>query len=386
MITLLSKLLIKQAPDTPEGRQAYGTLCGGVGIALNLLLFAGKYLAGVLSHSVAITADAFNNISDAASSIITLTGFRLAGKKPDPEHPFGHGRIEYISGVAVSVVIIAVGLSLAKESVQKIIAPAAVEASWLAIVILAASIFVKGYMYIYNRAIAKKIHSQAMMATARDSINDVVTTAVVFVSLLVARFAQINIDGYCGAAVSLFILYSGIKSVNETIAPLLGGPPDKELVDRIEKMVMAHEPVMGMHDLVIHDYGPGRMMISLHAEVDGSGDIFALHDEIDCIEKELNEKLRCHSVIHMDPVVTDDEKVTAMQQRVAQEMKAICPDVTIHDFRMVEGPSHTNVIFDIVVPHELKLSDEEIRQKINHIMQQKFDRTFPVVEIDRPYV
>ncbi|MCI8332125.1 MAG: cation transporter [Clostridiales bacterium] len=386
MITLLSKFFIKQKPDTPEGRRSYGTLCGLVGIFLNLILFAGKYIAGMLSHSVAITADAFNNISDAGSSAITLIGFRLAGKKPDTEHPFGHGRIEYISGVGVSVIIIAVGLSLAKESIQKIISPEAIEASYLAMAILVVSILIKGYMFLYNHAIAKKIVSQAMNATARDSINDAVATTVVLISMLIARFSGYNIDGYCGIAVSLFILYSGIQSVKETVAPLLGGPPDKELVENIEKIVLSHHTVKGMHDLVIHDYGPGRLMVSLHAEVDGSGNIFALHDEIDCIEKELNEQFHCHSVIHMDPVVTDDDKITSMRKRVAKEMKAISPDVSIHDFRMVEGPSHTNVIFDIVVPHEIKLSEEEIRQKINLIMREKFENTFPIVEVDRPYL
>lgn len=386
MITLLAKLFIKCPEGSPRARSALGTLCGVVGVVLNVLLFAAKYLIGALSGSVAIAADAVNNLSDAGSSLITLAGFRIAGKKPDSEHPFGHGRAEYLAGAAVSVLIVLVGAGLAKDSVLKIITPEPVNTGAAAVAVLAASIAVKGYMFFYNMRIGKRIDSSAMQAAAKDSISDVLSTGVVLFCTVISAAGGPALDAWCGLAVSAFILFTGVRSVKETVAPLLGTPPSAEFVAKIEEMVLAHTDVVGIHDLVVHDYGPGRLMISLHAEVDGGGDIFALHDEIDCIERELNDRLCAQTVIHLDPIVTDDETVNAMRRRVAEEMKAIGEGVTIHDFRMVMGPTHTNLIFDILVPHSLGLSDGEVRAAANAIVEERFENMYAVIEIDRPYV
>ena len=308
MISLLARLFIKPDParEEPETRRAYGVLCGIVGICLNVLLFAGKFLAGTLSGSIAITADAFNNLSDAGSSFVTLVGFQLAGQKPDSEHPFGHGRMEYVSGLAVSVLILLMGLELGKTSIEKILHPEPVDSSPLIFAILCASILVKLYMFLYNRRLGKKLASPAMEATAMDSLSDSVATAAVLIATLVGRFTGLEIDGWCGVLVAAFILWSGINAVRDTLDPLLGTPPTHEFVQRIRDLVMAHSTILGIHDLIVHDYGPGRVMISLHAEVPANEDVLALHDEIDNVEKELREKLGCDAVIHMDPVVTDD--------------------------------------------------------------------------------
>ena len=315
MITLLSKIFIKNHDDVtnPAVRKAYGMLCSLTGIFLNVLLFAGKYIAGTLAGSIAVTADAFNNLSDAGSSVITLLGFRMASKKPDPDHPFGHGRIEYLSGLAVSLIIIVVGVQLGLESIDKIRSPEEIDASLLPMLILVASICVKGYMFFYNRAVGRKINSPGMSATATDSLSDCIATLVVLISMLVARFTGVNIDGWSGAVVAVFIIYSGFSAARDTLSPLLGSAPDPELVKRIVDIVMAHPEVLNVHDLVVHDYGPGRLMVSLHAEVPGDGDIYELHDAIDTAEYELQRELGCSAVIHMDPVSTDDSKTGRMR-------------------------------------------------------------------------
>ena len=289
LITLLSRLFIKDRENTSDAgvRRAYGMLCSLVGIGLNVLLFLGKYLAGRLSGSIAMTADAFNNLSDAGSSVITLLGFRMAAKKPDPGHPFGHGRIEYLSGVAVSLIIIVVGVQLGLESIDKIRSPEPVDAGLLPMLVLVASICVKGYMFAYNRGIGRKLNSPGMSATAMDSLSDCIATGVVLASMLLARFTDVNADGWGGAAVACFIIFSGFKAARETLSPLLGNPPDPQLVRGIMDIVTAHPEVMKVHDLIVHDYGPGRLMVSLHAEVPGDGDIYALHDAIDTAEYEL---------------------------------------------------------------------------------------------------
>ena len=277
MISFLSRLLIqnREQVNDPEVRRRYGILCGAVGICLNILLFAGKFIAGTLAASIAITADAINNLSDAGSSLITLIGFKLAGHAPDPDHPFGHGRIEYISGLVVSFLIILMGVELLKSSVDKILHPAPVEGGVLVVVILAVSIAVKIYMYLYNRSIGRRIDSAAMKATAADSLSDTAATAVVLAATLIGQCTGVMIDGWCGILVAAFILYSGINAAKDTISPLLGQPPEEAFVKQIEQIVMSHEEVQGMHDLIVHDYGPGRVMISLHAEVPAPGDILA---------------------------------------------------------------------------------------------------------------
>lgn len=385
MITVLSNIFIK-GKEGPALRKAYGTLCSVVGILLNIFLFAGKYFAGVVSGSVAIMADAFNNLSDAGSSFITLVGFLFAGKKPDPGHPFGHGRFEYISGFVVSMAILLMGFELFRTSIDKIIHPEAVDTSLLAMVILIVSIIVKVYMAFYNHRIGKKIDSAAMTATATDSLSDSISTAVVLIAMLVMRFAHINVDGVCGLFVAAFILYAGFSAARETLDPLLGSAPDKEFVERIEQIVMSHDEVKGIHDLIVHDYGPGRLIISLHAEVPGNHDIFELHDTIDCIERELNEKLTCEAVIHMDPIETDNEEVDKMRELIAKQVKRVHEDMTIHDFRMVVGPTHTNLIFDAVMPFELKMSKEEVKEKIEELIRELDGNYFAVVQIDQPYV
>ena len=388
MITLLARLFIRDRDKVADAgvRRAYGMLCSLTGIGLNVLLFLGKYLAGQLSGSIAMTADAFNNLSDAGSSVITLLGFRMAAKKPDPGHPFGHGRIEYRSGVAVALIIIVVGVQLGLESIDKIISPEPVDAGLVPMLVLVASICVKGYMFAYNRGIGHKINSPGMSATALDSLSDCIATGVVLISMLLARFADVNIDGWGGAAVAVFIIFSGFKAAKETLSPLLGNPPDPQLVRDITDIVMSHPEVLNVHDLIVHDYGPGRLMISLHAEVPGDGDIYALHDAIDTAEYELQQKLGCSAVIHMDPVSPDGTKTAHMREELAEAAKAIDPRLTIHDFRIVDGPTHTNVIFDAVLPNDSSVTEDDAKAQLETIVHSLWQNSHPKVHIDRPFV
>lgn len=387
MVTFLSRLFIKNYEDTgqPAVRQAYGVLCGAVGIFFNLCLFFGKAIAGLLSNSIAITADAFNNLSDAGSSIITLIGFKLSGQEPDPDHPFGHGRVEYLAGLIVSGIILVMAAELIKSSVTKILHPEALSFDPIVVGILGASILVKLYMHFYNKAIAKKIDSAAMMATATDSLSDTVATTAVLISTLVDHFTGLHIDGWCGVLVGLFICYAGINAAKDTINPLLGQPPEKEFVERIEKIVLSHSDVLGIHDLIVHNYGPGRVMISLHAEVSASGDILLLHDTIDNIERQLQKELHCSAVIHMDPIVTDDEETShlkAMMTAVVQEMS---PSLCLHDFRLVKGPTHTNIIFDVLVPYHFKMSDDQIRAFIESRARAIDPAYYTIVNVDKDF-
>ena len=388
MVSLLSKIFIKNRDDitNPAVRKAYGSLCSALGITLNVLLFAGKYAAGLISGSIAITADAFNNLSDAGSSAISLIGFRLAGKKPDPDHPFGHGRLEYISGLCVAALILVMGVELLISSVEKIISPEPVENGLLPAIILIVSIGVKVYMSLYNRAIGKKISSSAMLATATDSLSDSVATAVVLLSMLVSYLFSVNIDGYAGVLVALFILFAGVGGARVTLSPLLGQAPDPERVRKIEDIVMARDEIIGLHDLVVHDYGPDRLMISLHAEVDGRGDIFELHDAVDVVERTLAQELGCEATIHMDPVVCDDERVDAERARLLEIIADLGDVLSIHDFRMVAGPSHTNLVFDAVIPGGLSKTAEEVRKEICQAVEEKMPGRFAVVTVDTSYV
>ena len=387
MISLLAKLLIKDYKNVTDAkvREAYGVLCGGMGIALNILLFLGKFLAGTISGSIAITADAFNNLSDAGSSFITLIGFKLGSQKPDPEHPFGHGRMEYLSGLAVAVLIIVMAVELFKSSFDKILHPEVLECSAVIVLILLASIAVKIYMAIYNHNVGKKIHSAAMGATAKDSMSDTIATTVVLISTIVGAIWGIPIDGYCGVLLSILIFMAGIGAIKDTVGPLLGTAPDKEFVERIEEIVMAHDIVKGMHDLVVHDYGPGRVMISLHAEVPHTEDILVIHDEIDNIEEELGDKLNCEAVIHMDPIIMDDEKVNEVKEYVGNIVCQVGEELNFHDFRMVSGNSHTNLIFDVVVPFKYRMSDEVIKKAIQEAIWVNYPRYNAVIHIDHTY-
>ena len=388
MIKLLTKLFIKDHENVTSAavRRAYGTMCSLYGIFLNLLLFAGKYIAGLISGSVAITADAFNNLSDAGSSIITLLGFAIAGKKPDPDHPFGHGRAEYLAGLVLSGVIILMGFELVKSSFEKILHPEPISSGLLPAVILVCSILVKFYMCLYNRSVGKKINSAAMQATATDSLSDSIATTVVLLSMGISYFFHVNIDGYAGLLVAVFIIYAGFNAAKDTVSPLLGQAPDPEFVQQVADIVTAHPEVVGIHDLAVHDYGPGRVMVSLHAEVSGDGNIFDLHDAIDTAETELKEQLGCIATIHMDPIEADNTEVSQMRAAVAEKLKELDDVISIHDFRMVPGPTHTNLIFDAVVPADYKKSDEELAASIRHHIHQTWPDRYAVVNIDHSYI
>ena len=388
MITFLASLFIKDSKNykEPSVRQAYGVLSGAVGIGLNILLFFGKWLAGTISGSIAITADAFNNLSDAGSSIITLIGFRLSGQEPDPEHPFGHGRMEYISGLLVSVAILVMGFELIWSSIGKLRSPEPIESSALVFGILIASILVKLYMFFYNHSLSKKIESAAMKATSVDSLSDTVATTLVLIATLISKYTGLLLDGWFGILVGLFILYIGCSTLKETIDLLLGQPPKQEFIDEVKEIVLGHSMVHGVHDLIVHDYGPGRVMISLHAEVDVNGDIQDIHEQIDHIEHELQEKLHCSATIHMDPIVTDDKEVLAMKAKVEEMVHFLDESFSMHDFRMVKGSTRTNLIFDVEVPRKTSYTDNEIvnwlKERIHELPGSKY---FAVIQIDHEY-
>lgn len=387
MIRLLVKLFIKTPENTKDAsvRKAYGILSGAVGIILNLLLFGFKFLAGTLSHSIAITADAFNNLSDAGSSLITLFGFKMAGSEADSDHPFGHGRIEYLSGLFVSMAILFMAYELIKSSVIKVINPIETTFSPVIAIILLVSVLTKLYMFFYNRYISKKIDSSAMMATAKDSLSDTLSTTVVFASMLISHFYHIQIDGWCGIMVGLFILYTGYNAAKDTINPLLGQAPDPEFVKQIETLVLSYPEIIGVHDLIVHNYGPGRIMISVHAEVPADGDIIMLHDTIDNIEHTLKKQLKCDAVIHMDPVCTHDEETMQLKQMVCDIVKTVDSQLSIHDFRLVKGPTHTNLIFDLLIPYKFPLSDSEVLKMITGKIEALDGSYYAVIDVDKNY-
>lgn len=387
MVSILINLFIRDKENTDHiaVKQAYGVLCSAVGIGFNMLLFIGKFLAGYFSGSIAITADAFNNLSDAGSSLVTLIGFRLAGQKPDSKHPFGHGRIEYLTGLLIAVIIVLMGVELAKTSFDKILHPLAVDFTAVSVAVLAASIAVKLYMSYYNIRISKKIKSVAMRTVAKDSISDSIATAAVLVAMLIGKATGLQIDGYCGVLVALFILYTGVTAAKETVDSLLGQPIDADFMKDVNDLVMSYEEVLGIHDLIVHDYGLGRKMISLHAEVSSTADILETHDVIDNIEHKLRSTFQCEAVIHMDPIATDDERVLAVKQRVTALVSDLDKELSIHDFRMVTGKTHTNVIFDVVVPYDFRLTDEKVKEEIENRVRSMEGNFFAVVDIDRKF-
>lgn len=385
MIGLLTRCFSLEEMPAEKQRSAYGMLCGVVGILLNILLFVGKFVTGFVTNSIAITADAVNNLSDAGSSIITLAGFKLAEQKPDSEHPYGHGRIEYIAGFIVSAIILIMGFELVRSSVEKVIHPEKPLFSAVTAGILIASILVKCYMAFYNYKIGKKIDSAAMKATATDSLSDCVSTTVVLISAIVGYFSGLQIDGICGVLVGLLILYAGFQAAKDTLDPLLGQPPEDEFVEKIEQIVLNFdENICGVHDLMVHDYGPGRRIISLHAEVPGDGDILKLHDIVDNLEMTLSKELGCVATIHMDPVLIHDPKVNQLKERTTEVIHGIDEIITLHDFRVVFGETHTNLIFDVVVPFEFALSDEELTAEISRRVKEQMGREyFTVVQVDK---
>lgn len=388
MIKLLAKIFIKNHNDyqNEKVRSQYGILCGAFGIFLNAVLFTLKFVFGTLAASVAMVADAFNNLSDAASSVVQILGFKLSTKKPDPDHPFGHGRIEYISGLIVSFLILYMGVALLKDSVLSIMHPKKPDTSILSIIIMGIGVLVKLYMYLYNHLISRKIDSVAMDVVAKDSLNDVISTGVVIIAIIGSRFTTLPLDGIGGVVVAAFILKTGFEAAADTVAPLLGTAPSAELVYQIEEELMKHKPIIGMHDLVVHDYGPGRMMISLHAEVPGNLNIFSLHDVIDIAEHDISVRFNCHVVIHMDPVDTENKRLAELKEILAEEIVKVNPELKYHDVRMVPGDTHTNLIFDVVKPFSCFLTDEQLKLAIHNAVNSRAPDVFCAITVDQPFV
>ena len=384
MTKLLLRLFIKDYQNTedPAVRGACGKLAGIVGIVCNLLLFAGKLLAGTLSGSVSITADAVNNLSDASSSLVTLLGFKMAERPADAEHPYGHARMEFLSGLLVAILILIIGVELGKSSIQKILHPEAVEFSVLTLCILVGSILMKLWMCLFCRKLGKRIQSTTLEATAADSRNDVITTAAVLLGCLAGHFFHWRIDGWVGALVAVFILASGWSIAKETISPLLGKQADPELVQRISRLVLSHEKILGIHDLMVHDYGPGQCFASVHAEMDMHEDPLMCHDILDDVERDAMRELRVHLVIHYDPIVTDDDELNHMRTLVQKELVAIDPRLSMHDFRMVRGPQHTNLIFDLAVPYSMSDKTAELKRRIDECVQFEDSKYYTVITFD----
>ncbi|WP_337935123.1 cation diffusion facilitator family transporter [Jutongia sp.] len=364
-------------------RQQYGILCGIVGIFLNILLFAGKLFVGGLSHSIAIMADAFNNLSDAGSSLILLFGFRLAGQKPDPEHPFGHGRLEYVAGLIVSMIIMVMAVELMRSSGQKILHPEEVIWHTGTLVMLVVSILVKLYMFTYNRSYGKKIASAAMGATALDSISDAVATFVVLISTVVSHFTGLQIDGVCGMLVGIFIMYAGISAARDTINPLLGQPAEECFVERVHEIVLSRKEILGMHDLVVHNYGPGRTMLSLHAEVPVDGSLVELHEVIDEVEHQISDELDCSAVIHIDPIWAKDEETQKMKKEMEADLKLMDPSLALHDFRVVRCTGHMKLFFDIQEPYSCKIEEKELVKRLQDHVAENHPGVELVVYVDR---
>ena len=385
MTELLLKRFVPGYPaglDTSAGRTRAGNLAGAVGILCNALLCAFKFFAGMVTGSVAISADAVNNLSDASSSVITLLGFRIAARPADDEHPYGHGRTEYLSGLAVSVLILLIGAELVRSSIGKILHPAPIEAGWLPVAILAVSIGVKLWMAAFNRTVGRRIASPALEATAADSRNDVITTAAVLLAGVVGRLTNLHIDGFAGLAVAIFILWSGIGIAKDTIDPLLGAAPDPELVHRIRDRVLSYDKVLGIHDLIVHDYGPGRQFASVHVEMDSHEDPLVCHNIIDDIERDIARELHVQLVVHYDPLVTDDPELNHMRDLITDQLHSIDPRLNLHDFRMVRGPKHTNLIFDLVLPFDLKNRQSEIQAAVDQAIACEKHKYYAVITFD----
>ena len=373
MTKLLIRLFVKNSEDTenPQVRGKYGTMAGIVGILCNLVLFLGKLVIGTISGSVSIRADAVNNLSDASSNIVTLVAFQLARKPEDAEHPYGHARIEYLSGLAVAAMILLIGVELAKESFHKILSPEPVSFSWALVAVLGMSIAVKLWLAVFNRTLGKKIKSTSLMATAADSRNDVITTGAVLLAAVTARLTGLELDGYVGLLVAGFILWSGIGIAKDTISPLLGAPADPELVHLIRHEIEHFDPrILGVHDLMVHDYGPGQTFASIHVEVDRREDVLEMHEMIDRAERMMLEQHRIHLTIHYDPIVTDDAALQRMQKKVEEALHAIQPGLSLHDFRMVAGEKSTNLIFDVVLPDALRGKEQEIQSALEKAIQE----------------
>ena len=381
MTKLLLRLFVRDADNTenPKVRAAIGTMSGLVGIVCNLLLFAFKLLVGTLTGSVSITADAMNNLSDASGSIVTFIGFRVADKPADEHHPYGHARAEYLSGLGVAALILVIGIELVKTSVKKIFAPTPVEFTTVAAVVLLASIAVKFWMNLFNRGLAKRIDSTALMATAADSRNDCITTFAVLVAAVVEKLTHIPVDGWIGLGVALFILYSGLNLAKDTISPLLGENADPELREKIVDYIVSQPKVLGYHDLMVHDYGPGQRFASLHVEMDCREDPLDCHELIDDMERECLRSHNVHLVIHYDPVVIDNPELTALKAKVLCLLQTRDPRLSLHDFRMVPGKKHMNLVFDVALPRDMKDRGEELRGWVEDTLNAEGEMVYHVI-------
>lgn len=388
MTGLLIKLFVKNNEDimNPHIRKKYGALSGGVGIVCNIILFLIKLMTGIISASISVVADAFNNLSDAASSIITIIGFKLADKPADNDHPYGHGRYEYLSGLLIAFLIIMTAIELLKSSVDKIINPEAVEFSYFSVIVLVFSICLKMWMALFNKKIGKKLNASAMLATATDSLSDCIATGAVLLSLIIGYIFNINIDGYAGALVALFVFKAGIDAANDTLQPLLGQAPDPEFVKSLEEDILKEEKIEGIHDLHIHDYGPGRVIVSLHAEIPAEMNVMEAHDVIDNTEDRIKKKYKCDISIHMDPIETENELTNHLKYEVGNIIKEINPILHFHDFRITNGPMRTNIIFDLEVPFGFEMADNEIIREINKKVKSINENYYIVVQVDKVVV
>lgn len=371
--------------DNADVRTNYGILSSIVGICCNILLFTAKLLIGAGMHSLAIMADAFNNLSDAASSVISFVGVKMANKPADKEHPFGHGRIEYVMGLVIAGLILYAGIDALRGAAGKLLHPEAMEFTWAAVAVLALSILVKIYMSVFYRRIGRKIGSTAMEMSGADALNDTISTALTLVCLLVYKFTGLDLDAYAGIVVAVLLLKTGYEGGKETLGQLLGQRPSAELAEKVRQIVLSYPEVLAIHDLVIHDYGPGRCHVSLHAEVDGEGNIYELHEAIDRAMSELDHKLGCFSVIHMDPVDTKNERLAEMREETVQLLRNIDPVLSLHDFRMVPGKHRTNLVFDVLVPFGYKLSDEDVRKAVRAAVEERHPDCRCIIQIDKSY-
>lgn len=388
MTDFLCKRFVKNHENTkePQVREGYGKLASVVGIISNAILCIAKILVGLISGSIAIIADGINNLADASSSVITLAGFKLSAMPEDEEHPYGHARIEYITGMIVSVLIVVVGVELIKSSIDKILHPEPLEFSWSIVIVLLLAILLKIWQAMFNIKVGKKINSVALTATGADSRNDVISTAAVLFSIIIGKMANIQIDGYMGVLVALFIIWSGIGLIKETSSPLLGEAPDPDLVAAISEMASDFDGVLGIHDLVVHNYGPGKIFASIHIEVDANGDLMESHDMVDNIERQLSKKLHIVLTAHMDPIKIDDPIVALMNEVTAKVTDSLDGISNVHDLRVVPGPTHTNIIFDVVVNPSCKLSNKEIHQTFTDTIKAIDENYFVVINFDKNYV
>ena len=387
MRKILVKLFIHDYKNTEniKVREAYGTLGSVTGIVVNILLAVAKFIAGLLSGSISVTADAINNLSDAGSSIISLIGVKLSAKPADKDHPYGHGRVEYISALIVAFFVLIMGIELFKSSVDKIINPVPVNFNWVSLIILVVSILAKLWLGLFNRHLGKQINSAPMLAVMKDSFSDCLATSVALISIIISAFSDINVDGFLGVIVAGFIFIAGINIIKDTMADLLGKPADKEFTAKIEEKILSYDKIVGVHDMIIHDYGPGRKFASAHAEVSSQDDIMEIHDIIDLAERDILNEYGIIISIHTDPIVTDDERINALREMTIKIVKEISPEMSIHDFRVVDGPTHTNLIFDLITPHKFHMNNSEIVKTIENKLSKIDERYFVVITIEHAF-